>query len=132
MIETTLGALVDAEPALTRLLAVPLPVKTGYALAKLGKLVRKETAYFHEQREAAIRALGAARAPNVAEQAVGHTEIIEVTAEHRPAFFARIALLGAIAVTIPWEPIALDALGDLAITGEDLLALEPLLTGSAV
>lgn len=131
-IETTLGALFDAEPALGRLLAVPLPVKTAYHVAKLGRLVREDTAHFHEQRAALIRELGAERDPTDAEKAHGgsDTKVISVTAEHWQEFQTRVAELAAIPVTLAWRPLLLDDLGAIAISGADLLALGPLVTAA--
>ena len=129
-IETTLGALVEAEPALGRLLALKLPTKTAYHLAKLAKLVREETQHFHTQREALIRELGTERDPTEAEkvQNGNGTKVISVTPEHWPECQTRLAELAAVQVTIALTPIAIDELGAIDVAGEDLLALGPLLT----
>lgn len=128
MITTTLGALVQAEPALGRLLDVRVSMKTAYTLSKLAKLVREETSVYHQQRDALIKELGASREPTAAETALGmQGPVTEVTPENRTAFFARVAELAAIPVTLAWTPVELAALDGIPMSGADLLALEPLL-----
>jgi hypothetical protein len=128
MITTTLGALVTAEPALGRLLDQRVSMQTAYTLAKLAKLVREETAVYHQQREALIQALGAPREPTASEQAAGIREsVIEVTVDNRAPFFAKVQELAAIPVTLAWTPVAVSVLDGIQISGADLLALDPLL-----
>ena len=58
---TTLGALVDAEAALTRVGAVKFDkdggAKVRYHVAKLARLVAVETKHFHDERNALIETL---------------------------------------------------------------------------
>ena len=58
MIETTLGQLVLAEPALERLGAKLFPPRMGYTLAKLRAAVQTETAHFMKMREELAREHG--------------------------------------------------------------------------
>lgn len=121
-IETTLGALVGAEPALGRLLALPLPVKAAYHLVKLSRLVQAETSIFNGLRDKAVRELGSA--------IPGQADGWEINQAHAnwATFVERMNKIAAETVTIPWGPIALQTFGDIQITGADLLALDPLLT----
>ncbi len=131
-IETTLGALIEAEPALRRLLAKPLPARVAYHLAKLGRMVREEVRHFEEQNQALIKELGAEREPTEAEKARNVPgPITEVKKENLPAFFERRAELLAVEVTLAWGPIALADLGAMEIAGEDLEALDVLIVDAA-
>jgi hypothetical protein len=128
-IPTTLGALVQAEPALGRLLEQRVSMRTAYHLAKFAKLVRDETAVYHQQRDALIRELGAPREPTDAERATGiQGPVTEVTPANRTAFFARERELAAVPVTLEWTRLNLSTLDGIQVSGADLLALEPLLT----
>lgn len=122
-LQTTLGDLVAAEEALSRVAALKLPVKSAYHVAKLVRLVREETRVFHEQRDAFIRELGEASVANA------HGEqTITVKPANWPEFQKRIRELAAIAVTIAWGPLTLDMFGEESIAAADLLALGPLVT----
>lgn len=133
-IVTTLGALVNAAPAppafsaLDAVLAVPLDAKARYHVLKLAKLVATETAHFTAEHTAAIKALGKERQPTPEEHARGQRDpVTEVTQENRSAYFARIAELQAVPVTIPWGPITSTMLEPYPqITGAVCLALGPL------
>jgi len=57
-ITTTLGALVQAEPALAPICQLRVSAKSAYHLKKLAQLVAQETKHFHEERDALIKALG--------------------------------------------------------------------------
>jgi len=128
MIATTLGALVTAEPALERLATERLSVKAAYHVAKLARLVRLETALFHEARQKALLEFGEERdAATPEERARLGPRVITVTPEHAAAFTARLADLTALPVELAWTPLDLEALGDLRITPADLLALGPLI-----
>jgi len=114
-ITMTLGALVEAEPALDRLLEQKLPAQTAYHLAKLAKLVKAETAHFHAQRDVLIRELGAPAG-----------DVVEVMLEHRAAFFQRVQELLAVEATIAWRPLSLAQVSE--ISGGDVLRLGALLS----
>jgi hypothetical protein len=126
-ITATLGDLVAAEPALERLLQRPLAAQPAYHVAKLVRLVRVETAHFHEQRNTIIKELGAERTANPAEQAAGHDRVTAVTPENVEAYAKRMQDLANVTVTIAWLPLSLSELGDAPITGADLLTLGALL-----
>ena len=129
MIPTTLGLLVQAEPALGRLLEQRVPMRTAYHLSKFAKLVRAETLVYHEQRDALIRELGAPREPTDAERAKGiQGPVTEVTPANLPAFLAKVQELAAVPVTLEWTRLNLSTLDGIQVSGADLLALEPLLT----
>lgn len=128
-IETTIGALVEAGPALSRLIALPLGAKVRYHAVKLMKLVSAETQeHFFQPRLDAIKAFGVEREPTARERAQnGPGKILEVTPEHIPAFLARAKELADVPCVIPWGPITVEMLEPYdAFTGADMLALGPL------
>lgn len=125
-IQTTLGALVTAEPALTRLSEITLPVSTAYQVAKLLRAVRVETQHFTEQRDTFIRTHGEERDATEAEQATGAIRVMAVRPEYQVEFITRMNDLAALVVDLDVRPIALDTLGPIEWTAADLLALGPL------
>ncbi len=128
-ITTTLGALTNAVPVLQRLWTLRLPAKTAYHVSKLCKLVDAETRdHFHEPCEKLRVELGAERAPTPDEAATnGGQPVMEVTPENRKEFFTRVQELAAVEVTIPWKPLALDALASVDISADELNALGALI-----
>jgi hypothetical protein len=119
MIATTLGALVQAEPALAPICALKLSAKAAYHLKKLAQLVAQETTHFHAERDALIKDLGNPREG-------GGFEIAPDTDAFRD-FVTQLNELAAIDVTIPWSPITLAMLGDATgLSAADLQALGPL------
>lgn len=122
-IETTVGALVDAEPFLRRVAALPLQSKdvpeglapkTKYHIAKLGRLVAAETHDFRILQAELFATLGIKEGQEIAElpRGVWATYLRQIR-PHRD-----------VQVTIPWGPIrSLDI--PLALAA-DLLGLGPL------
>jgi hypothetical protein len=128
-IETTIGALVEAEPALARLASVKLDAKTRYHIVKLAKLVTAETrAHFYEPRQALFCELGVERPPTGAERAKnGPDPVLEISPLNVPEFKARLADLASVPVTLPWGPVTSTMLEPYPeFTGADCLALGPL------
>ena len=125
MITTTLGALVLADTALADLKALRLPVKPAYHVMKLCRLVTAEVEGFHTQRNAIIDELGVERATTDDERAArnGAATLKQVPPDRLAAFRTRLDELAAIAVTIPWDPIALDWLMGAAVSPQTLLDL---------
>jgi len=117
-ITATLGALVQAEPALGPLCQLRLSAKSAYHLKKLAQLVAIETKHFHEERDALIKDLGNPREG-------GGFEIAPDTDAFK-AFVVQLNELAAIDVTLPWSPITLAMLGDATVSAADLQALGPL------
>ena len=118
MIQTTLGALADAERALPAICALKLSAKSAYHLQKLARLVAAETKHFHTERDSLIRELGTPKDN-------GQIEILPTSANFA-AFATRIQELGAVPIEIAWAPISLDLIGDEKVSAADLLALGPL------
>jgi hypothetical protein len=112
VITTTVAVLVDAQPALDRLAAQPLPVKVAYAVAKLARLIRPDVAQFIAQRNDLIRAHG-----------TEHNGIVEVPPEHRDVYVAQVAALARVEVTLEAAPLDLAALDGARVTANDLIAL---------
>lgn len=129
-IVTTLGALIQAVPALTRLVAHPLPIKVAYHASKLCRLIDAETPHFEAQRAAFFKDLAVERPPTPKEwEVVTGPLVTEIPAAQRPEFERRMQELAALPVTLAWSPIALADLGAITISTGDLLALGPLVTG---
>ena len=127
-ITTTLGALVEAEPSLKKLLAAKLEPKVRYHALKLMALVAVETKHFWTERDAAAREFGTERDVNEAESAKGMIgTVFEVRGSERRRFADRLSALSEIAVTLAWGPLTtamLEACTDL--TGDVLLGCGPL------
>lgn len=130
-IETTIGELVAAEPALARLTAVKLDAKTRYHVVKLAKLVAAETRdHFYEPRQQVFKELGVERTPTPAELSrLGPDTVLEIPPVKVAAFSARIKELAAVPSVIEWSPVTLAMLESYPeFTGADMLALGPLFT----
>jgi len=117
-ITTTLGALVQAEPALAPICQLRVSAKSAYHLKKLAQLVAQETKHFHEERDALIKALG--------NPTDGGGYAIAPDTDAFRDFVTQVTELAAIDVTIPWSPITLAMLGDATVSAADLQALGPL------
>lgn len=129
-IATTLGALIEAIPALTRLVAHPLPIKVAYHASKLCRLIDAETPHFQAQQTAFFKELAVKRPATRKEQQAGHgQEVTEIPPAQRTEFDRRMKELAALPVTLAWSPVALADLGAITISTGDLLALGPLITG---
>lgn len=122
-IETTLGQLVDAEPFLRRVAALPLRSKdipegltprTKYHIAKLGRLVAAETRHFTDVQAEIFVTLGIMAGQRVADLPHG------VWAD----YLQRIGPFSALQVQIPWAPIQSSDIS-LALAS-DLIGLGPL------
>jgi hypothetical protein len=117
-IRTTLGALVQADPTLAAIAALPLHPAAAYHVHKLRALVTGEVRHFHDVRNAAITELGTA--------CEGGFQVLPDN-PHLPELVQRATDLAAVPVEIPWGPITLAMLGDQAVSAQQLLALGPLL-----
>jgi hypothetical protein len=118
MIATTLGALVQAEAALTTLCALKLSAKSAYHLKKLAALVTVELKHYHAERDQYIRTHGTPREDG--------SVTIGPHADAWPAFVAQMNDLAAVPVEIQCGPITLAMIGDEKVCAADLLALGPL------
>lgn len=127
-IQTTLGEVADAEPALQRVLTIALDAKTRYHAVKLAKMVTAEARHFDEEKNAAIKEFGVDRDATEAEKKRGMTgPITEVKPENLAAFLERIKELRAVAVSLPWGPLTTAMLEPYpAVTGRDCVDLGPL------
>jgi hypothetical protein len=118
-ITTTLGALVQAEPALQPICALKLNARSAYHLKKLAQLVAIETKHFHAERDRYITELGSVREGGGFE--------LKPDSEAWPTFVAQLTELAAVPVEIPCGPITLEMLGTADVSAQDLIALGPLL-----
>lgn len=118
-IQTTLGALVEAKPALDRLAAERLPIKTAYRLTRLLGRVRDELKPFEAQRLAIIRQYGTKRDGS---QQQG-LDLYDIPPDRAAAFERDLRALVDETVTIDQAPVVLT--GVETISASDLLALAP-------
>ena len=104
-IDTTLGALVEAEPALRRISTQDsMSERTKYHVAKLSKLVAAEVKQFHEQRAAMFEELGVERECRTDFERQQHGATVrEIPAAKVPEFRQRVLELGSLPVTLPWR-----------------------------
>lgn len=122
MIHTTLSALVEAEPALMRVLSVKFDKEGGaklrYHMVKLARLVAGETQHFYETRNMLVEQHGDGEPKTVSPASPGFV-----------AFMAAVNELGRVPIDIPWNPLT-DVMLEpyLEITGADLFSLGPLFT----
>lgn len=130
-ITVTLGDLIEAESALDRLLLERLSAQVAYRVARLARLVKVETKFFHERREALIRQFGVEVPPTEAEKAQGATSMIRVTPQFAEEFGAKLREVAEVSVTIAATPIALADLTAATMTGADVLRLGPFLAESS-
>lgn len=117
-IQTTIGALVKAEPALQRVLAVKLDQQGGakvrYHLAKLARLVAAETKHYYDERNDLVTKHGDDGKITPASPKWG-------------AFLAELKAVEDIAVAIDWRPLTEAMVEPYAeITAADLIGLGPL------
>ena len=121
--DTTLGALVDAEPYLLRVASLPLEskevpkgisAKTKYHMVKLARLVAGETKHFQEVQTELFTALGIQQGQQLAELPRGvWASYLQQLQPHKD-----------LPVTIPWGPIQYDWI-PLALAA-DVIGLGPL------
>jgi hypothetical protein len=119
MISTTLGALVQADPALQTICALKLSAKSAYHLKKLAQLVATEIKHFQTERDALIKELGT-------EQDGGGFSL-KPESENFPEFVRRVNELAEVPVQISWNPVTLEMFGDQLVSAQDLIALGSLL-----
>jgi hypothetical protein len=127
MIETTLGHLVLAEPALERLGAKLYAPRVGYTLAKLRAAVQVETALFVKMREELAREHGDIRDAQPEERATLGPRVIAIRPDRFEQFTNACTELAGMAVRLDVAPLDLALLGDDPIAANDLLLLGPLL-----
>lgn len=126
---TTIGALVDAQPALAKLAGLKLDAKARYHVVKLLALVAAETReHYYEPRQSAFKELGEERPPTDAERVqFGGDPVIEVKPEQQAELRARVKDLCEVPVTIPWGPVTSTMLEPYTeFTAADMLAMGPL------
>src|SRR5205809_4635820 len=122
-----LGELIAAEPALTKLSTLRLPIKTSYNLMKLLSNVKKEIEIFNTQRNLFIKELGIERDTTLQEKQKGMgSQVVEVLPNNIEEFVKRINELASVEVSIGTN-LTLESLGSIEISAEDLLVLKPIL-----
>jgi hypothetical protein len=125
VITTTLGELLEAHDALTRVMShAGYNARTRYHLAKLSRLVEAEVKLFHGQREALIETYGTER-PTRPEDRQATDTVREVMPDKRAEFVKRLGEVCAVQITIPWGPIRSSDIPE-SVTPGDVIALGPL------
>jgi hypothetical protein len=112
-----LAEVVAAAPALERLAAVKLPVKTAYNVSRMLAKAGSEIRAFNERRDALIKELGE---PNPEKPGM-----IEITKhENLVKFGEAMRELGEVEVSIDRDQIPLDTFGNAEVASGDLMLLE--------
>jgi hypothetical protein len=128
-IQMKLGALVDAVPALSRLVQLQMPAKGAYGVARLVKKAQAEIDVFNSVRGKYIEQFGVERETTPEERAQsGQLKTKAVAPEHMPEFLQKMAELSAQDITLDVAPLSLASFGDAAVRPGDLMALGALLT----
>lgn len=126
MISTTLGRLVEAEPALLRLSQQKMAYAHARQVAQILRAVSVETAFFNVKRQELVKAVGVSRPATSDEMARGETTMLEVAPPHMPGFLAEITQLAAVSVELPVEPLPANVFDNVGeISAADLMALAP-------
>ena len=117
-INATLGALVTAETALGRVLAVKFDkdggAKLRYHVAKLARLVAAETRHYYEERDGLVKRYG-------------ENGQIAPASPRWGAFLDALKEIADVPTTIAWAPITEAMIAPYPdITAADLIALGPL------
>ncbi len=125
MITTTLGELVEAEATLQKISAREgFSFKAIYALAKLARLVKVETKFWHEQRSKLFEKLAFERNASPAEEPIHGPKIREISPGNLVEFRNLMNELNGTNVKIDWNPIkSTDLKG---CTAAELVLLGPL------
>jgi len=119
-----LQQIVNAEPALSKLLAVSLPAKTAYKLSKFVFKIEPELKIFKEQRDKLIKELGKENEDKTGWQ---------VSAENMPKYVEEITKLSEIEVPIEFgegkefSKLNIEEFGDTKLEAQDLVAINFLL-----
>lgn len=125
-IQTTLGALVNAEPALAYLAGIRMSATVAHHIRTILRIVRVETADFTTQRNALIQELGEERDATPEEaQATGQTRLHAVLPANYQAFSDRLQELASVPVDLPVRPLTLEDLGSVELSARDLDLLGP-------
>jgi hypothetical protein len=130
MLETTVGQLIAMDQALDRIGHERLPIKIAYAVTKVQRQIKTETAQAKTTQNGWIRELGVERTVTPDEQAKGVAKTLEVTPEHMPEFLRRLNELYAVPVSLDVTPLPLAQVDGLVISPADLTVLTPLIAES--
>lgn len=115
----TLGEIRIMKDPMIALLDEKLPIKQAWKLNKLAKAFEKELQEIEEFRVNLVRKLG------VQEEGNEEAEAISVPADNMEAFVTEFNELLNQEVTIDFDPIDIDSLGeDIKVSSKDLMSLE--------
>lgn len=120
-IQTTLGALIAAEPALTRVIARDWPLSMAFKLARLARVVRVETATFEALRQQLVKKYG------TEPDADGN---FHVKPQHLSEFARQVNEAAAAAVALDAQPLSASQIAkhapEMRVSPQDLADLGPL------
>lgn len=122
MITTTLGELVNAYGGLRAVLALDLPSKTSFHAAKLARLIMGDVQSFNQERDALLQKYGTKNKTKD-----GEPETYTLVGKKRTKFESEFKDLSETVATVDYAPLTLAMLDGRNISGENLLALGPLL-----
>jgi hypothetical protein len=117
--QVTLRSLLESSDALSRLIAQPAPGKLAYRLAKVAKAVKAELETYESARRPLCARLGKLNEDRSA---------YEFEGENKEAFKREHDELLAVEANLDVGHLSVDDIGNLQISGADLLALEWLIT----
>lgn len=108
----------NAQEAVSAILALPLPSKVSFHAAKIARLMAADVQSFERHRNELVVRLGVQSEKDETQYAVAKERIPEFTAELND--------LAATIVTLDIEPLTLAMFDGRDVKGETLLALGPL------
>lgn len=122
-ITLTLGELADANTGLLGVLALELPSKTAYHVAKLARLANPDIREYFEQHKALVVKMGIEQKSSDE----GDAATYKVAKDKLPEFNRQLNELRATPVTLAYGPITMTMLDGFNIAGAHLVSLGPLL-----
>ncbi len=128
--EISIGDLLNAEPTLQRLAAMPVNVRVAYRVARLQSVVAKETKQYEALRVGLIKGeYGAEREVNDAEKERGMSgTVFEVKPERLVDFQSKVTELQSVVVTIDKWLLDLEMLSEVKLTASDIASLGSLIS----
>lgn len=124
MVTVKLGELRFIVDSLNSIMVEKLPVKTAYSLSKLGRVVQKEWEVYEEGRFKLIDRYSAKDEAGRPVVENGRYKMVDPN-----GFGKEINELGGIEAQIDFNPITLDALGDIQVSPAVLAGLDKFIVG---
>ena len=129
-ITCTLGEIEVAVPALRKLVQRELPAKQGYHIAKLARLIQRESDLFEQRVNKLCEELGELKQPTEESRAKGLTvPYHQVPPEKMDLYHEKLKDLRAVEVTLNWGPIPIEWFESSTLAAIDIMLLGPFLDG---